>query len=174
VGQRVGDAFPSRALVEHWNGHEWRVAPAESSSSHSSDPYAATVIDGRLLAAGDQENDLTPQTTLSFTSAASSSAIVPSANVGSGENDFYAVASRGDVALAAGRVTDRATDLQSPLVETLKDGSWSLLPTPNPAGPGGSAGFGGVTIAPSGQAWAVGVYATSSSANRTLIERFVP
>jgi hypothetical protein len=45
---------------------------------------------------------------------------------------------------------------------------------PSPAGPGGGAGLGGVTIAPNAEAWAVGAYNTRSSSNQTLIEHYTP
>ena len=48
------------------------------------------------------------------------------------------------------------------------------MPTPNPAGSGGTAGLGGISEAPSREVWTVGVYKTSSSANQSLIERYVP
>jgi hypothetical protein len=170
VGQQQGHGFPSLALVEHWNGHAWHSARAPISSSMTFDPYAAATLGRRLLAAGDQENDSQPQSTLSFTGHR----LIASDNVGAGENDFYALAASHDGAWAAGRTTDPATDLTSTLIETLKEGRWSVVPTPNPGGRGGSAGFGGVSIAPGGDSWAVGVYKTSSSSNRALIERYVP
>ncbi|MGI8427971.1 MAG: hypothetical protein ACR2OB_01375 [Solirubrobacteraceae bacterium] len=74
-----------------------------------------------------------PQTTLSFAGAK----IIPSANVGTGENDFYGLDASPAAAWAVGRSTDRATDLTSPLAETPKNGAWSALATPSPGGPGG-------------------------------------
>jgi Phosphoesterase family len=174
TGQGQGNAFPSAAIVEHWNGHAWSVAQAPTSSSRTYDPYAAATLGRRLLAAGDQEDDTKPQTTLSFLTGRRGSRLVSSGNVGAGENDFYAVAAANGAAWAAGRTTDPATDLTSTLIETLKNGAWSIVPTPNPGGPGGSAGFGGVATAPGGESWAVGVFTTSSSSNQTLIERYMP
>ena len=84
------------------------------------------------------------------------------------------VASSGRAAWAAGRVTDRSTDLQSPLIEQLTRGGWTSVPAPNPAGSGGNAGLGGATVAPDGEAWAVGAYNTSSSSNMTLVEHYTP
>jgi hypothetical protein len=170
VGQQQGNGFPSLALAEHWDGRSWQVSPAPLSSTMTYDPYAATTLGGRLLAARDQENDAAPQTTLSFTGAN----VIPSANVGTGENDFYAVTASGVDAWAAGRTTDRASDLNGPLVETLRNGTWTTMPTPNPAGSGGTAGLGGISEAPSREVWTVGVYKTSSSANQSLIERYLP
>ena len=134
------------------------------------DPYAAATRGGALLAAGDQENDSAPQRTLSF----AASGVIPSANVGAGENDFYSLTASGAGAWAAGRITNRTTDHTSPLVETLRAGAWSASPTPNPAGAAGDAGFGRISVASDGEVWAVGSYKTASSANRALIERYVP
>jgi hypothetical protein len=134
------------------------------------DPYAVTAFDHQLLAAGDRENDAAPQRTLSFGSAG----VIPSPNAGAGENDFYGMDASESNAWAVGRTTDRSTDLTGPLAETLRNGSWSAVPTPAPGGSGGTGGFGGVTVLPSGQAWAVGAYTTPDSSNRALIERYVP
>jgi hypothetical protein len=170
VGQQQGKHFPSLALLERWNGSAWTVATSPQSSWMSYDPYAVTAFGGQLLAAGDKENDATPQTTLSF----GPNGVIPSANVGTGENDFYGVDAAGGNAWAVGRTTDRTTDLTSPLAETVQNGAWSVVPTESPGGSGGTGGFGGVTVLPDGQAWAVGAYTTSSSSNRALIERYVP
>lgn len=167
VGQQLGTGFPSRALVEHWDGTRWSVASAPAAAAESYDPYAAAVRDGRLLAAGDRESDVVPQRTLSFTNAG----VLPSENIGTGENDFYAVASGFGETWAAGRVTAPVTDAQTTLIESLHNGQWSVVPSPTPGAGGG--GLGGITIDPSGQAWAVGVDKTSDSANRALIERWV-
>jgi hypothetical protein len=134
------------------------------------DPYAVTAFHQQLLAAGDQENDAAPQSTLSFDSGG----VIPTANVGAGENDFYAIDASGPNAWAVGRTTDRTTDLTSPLAETLHDGRWSVVPTPAPGGSGGTGGLGGVSVRPSGETWAAGAYTTSGSSNQALIERYVP
>jgi hypothetical protein len=170
VGQQQGEHFPGLALVERWDGHVWRLAQAPQSSSMTYDPYAVTAFHQQLLAAGDQENDAAPQSTLSFDRGG----VIPSANVGAGENDFYGIDASGGNAWAVGRTTDRTTDLTSPLAETLRDGRWSVVPTPAPGGSAGTGGFGGVTVLPSGEAWAVGAFTTSTSANQALIERYVP
>lgn len=96
--------------------------------------------------------------------------MLPSANVGTGENDFYGVASGFGETWAAGRVTAPVTDVQTTLIETLHNGRWSVVPSPTP---GANGGFGGVAIDPSGQSWAVGSYTTNDSSNRALIERWV-
>ena len=174
VGQAQDGAFPSRALVERWDGGRWTVAKGPFDPAQTYDPYAAAALGHRLLAAGDQETDARPQTTLSFTTGRRGSDLIPSANLGAGENDFYAVDAAGGQAFAAGRVTDPLTDLTGTLVETLNGGRWTVMPTPNPGGDGGSGGFGGVSIASDGSAWAVGVFTTATSSNQTLIERYVP
>lgn len=170
VGQSQGEHFPSLALTEHWNGSQWSVVPSPRSASMTYDPYAVTALGGRMLATGDKETDAAPQTTLSF----GPDGVIPSANVGAGENDFYGVDASGGNAWAVGRSTDRTTDLTSPLAESLQNGSWTAVPTSSPGGSGGTGGFGGVTVLPGGAAWAVGAYTTSTSSNRALIERYVP
>jgi hypothetical protein len=169
-GYYADQTFRIRTLAEHWDGSGWQVVPTPVSGSQSYDPFAATMLGRRLLAVGDQENDVVPQTTLSF----SGRRLLQGANLGRGENDFYAVASGPGGPWAAGRVTDRSTDLTSPLIKRLGGGRWNVVAVPSPAGLGGGAGLGGVTIAPDGEAWAVGSFNTSSSANQTLIEHYTP
>lgn len=48
---------------------------------------------------------------------------VPGGNVGGGENDYYGLDVSGASAGPVGRMTDRSTDLTSPLAETLQNGS---------------------------------------------------
>jgi hypothetical protein len=171
VGQQLGTGFPSLALAMRWNGHRWQMLRTPHDAKRSYDPYAATTLGHELLAVGDQETDVVPQTTLSFTGHGE---LVPSHNATTGENDFYGVAANAATAWAAGRATDRTTDNTSPLIERLTREEWITVPAPTPAGPGGNAGLGGVTVAPDGQAWAVGAYNTSSSSNMTLIESYKP
>jgi hypothetical protein len=171
VGQQLGTGFPSLALAMRWNGRRWRVLRTPVDKSRSYDPYAATTLGHRLLAVGDQETDVTPQTTLSFSSHDD---LIPSQDVGAGENDLYGVGSNDAAAWAVGRVTDRSTDAQGPLIEQLSGRGWTSMTVPNPSADGGNAGLGGVTVAPDGEAWAVGADSTSSSSNMTLVEHYTP
>ena len=91
--------------------------------------------------------------------------VIPSADVAAGENDFYGVAPGPGGPWAAGRITDRTTDLTSPLIEKLDHDRWQTVPAPSSAGSGGGAGLGGVTTAPDGEAWTIGAYNTSSSSS---------
>jgi hypothetical protein len=169
VGQQQRDRYPGLVLSEQWNGRTWNVIPSPR-SAETYDPYAAAPLGRNPLVVGDRENDASPQRTVSFDLRGA----LPIANVGSGENDFYGVGASGNTAWAVGRTTDRTTDLTSPLAERLDHGVWSVVPTPSPGGSGGTGGFGGVTVTPDGQAWAVGAFTTSSSANQALIEHYVP
>lgn len=171
VGQQLGTGFPSLALAMRWTGHRWRVLRTPANPSRSYDPYAATTLGHRLLAVGDQETDVVPQTTLSFSSQRG---LIPSQDLGTGENDFYGVAANDRAAWAVGRVTDRSSDAQSPLIEQLTRQGWTSVSAANPSASGGNAGLGGVTVAPDGEAWAVGAYSTSSSSNMTLVEHYTP
>lgn len=173
VGQAQGGSYPGLALVEHWDGQAWSVVrgPAQSETF---DPYAAAVAGGQAIVAGSQENDQAPQRTLAFTAALSGSGTVsPTPNVGSSENQFYAVTSLGPDAWAAGWSADSQPNVQNhaALVEMLSGGKWTVMPTPDP---GVNNGLGGITAAPDGELWAVGSYVTATSANRTLIEHYVP
>lgn len=174
VGQQVGAAYPSRALVEHFDGHRWSVVNV--ASGETLDPYAATVNGSSVVVAGDREDDVTPQRTLAVTVSGAGADIAATPDIGSFENDFYGVTSAGGTVWAAGRSTDDQPNVQNhvTLVERLAAGHWTVLPSPNPGGAGGDNGFGGISATPDGPVWAVGAVKTSTSANQTLIERFVP
>jgi hypothetical protein len=176
VGQEQGNAFPGKALVEHWNGDSWQVAPGPAQHGYTFDPYAATVSGSQLVAVGTKEDGKDPQSSLAFTVTGSHAATSVTPQVGSFENDFYGLTSAGKTTWAAGRSADSDPNVQNhvTLVEQLVHGRWTVMPTPNPGGTGGDNGFGGISAAPGGPVWAVGTYKTSSSANQTLIERYVP
>jgi hypothetical protein len=174
VGQQVGAGFPSRALVEHWDGRRWSVVNV--ASGESLDPYAATVNGSNVVVAGDREDDITPQRTLAVSVTGGAASIATTPDVGSFENDFYGVTSADGVVWAAGRSTDDQPNVQNhvTMIQRFTNGHWTVVPTPNPGGAGGDNGFGGIAATPGGPVWAVGAFKTSSSANQTLIERYVP
>jgi hypothetical protein len=137
------------------------------------DPYAAAVTGSRVVVAGSQEDGQNPQQTMAFTAGSGPAALTPTVKVGSSENQFYAAASLGNTAWAAGWSADSQPNVQnhSTLIEKLTAGHWTVLPTPDP---GVNNGLGGISAAPSGDLWAVGSYKTDTSSNRTLIEQYVP
>lgn len=67
VGQQLGTGFPSLALAERWNGHDWQVLSAPASSTASYDPFAATTVGPHLLAVGDPRRgrEVTPDSAAS-------------------------------------------------------------------------------------------------------------
>jgi hypothetical protein len=77
---------------------------------------------------------------------------------------------KGGSVWAAGRVTEPAHDDTSTLVESLHDGSWTVVPTPNP-GNSAASGFGGITATSPDAGWAVGSTNDGITSNRTLIEQ---
>jgi hypothetical protein len=83
------------------------------------------------------------------------------------------VTSLGANAWAAGWSADSQPNVQNHkvLIEMLSGGKWTVMPTPDL---GVNNGLGGITAAPDGELWAVGSYVTATSANRTLIEHYVP
>jgi hypothetical protein len=173
VGQQQGSGYPGGALAERWDGHAWRVVSGPAQGGKTFDPYAAAVTGSQVVVAGSQENGQSPQRTMAFTAGGGPAAVSPTINVSPTENQFYAAASLGNTAWAAGWSADNQPNVQnhSTLIEKLSAGHWTVLPTPNP---GVNNGLGGISAAPNGELWAVGSYKTSTSTNRTLIEHYVP
>ena len=97
-------------------------------------------------------------------------ALVPTPALGTGENDPFAVTIANDgTTWVVGWAINPADDLHDPLVLQGVNGTFSLVPVPNPAS-GGDSGFAAITTVPGGGMWAVGGTATAKSNVSTLIE----
>ena len=165
TGQQAGSGFPTKALVEHWNGSSWSVLPSPSDSTETLTPYGITGSDSALTAVGDRESSTAPYTTMVASGAPGSLSLVSSPNNGTGEQDLFAAATASDGSTwAAG--WDLTSSYQT-LTEQGVNGTWSIVPSASPGT--GDNGFAGIAAIPGGGRWAVGV--TSGSGNfSTLIE----
>jgi hypothetical protein len=168
VGQQSGAGFPSAALVEHWNGTEWRVVSSPSDALASALPLGVTATASTLTIVGQQETDTAPYTTYVATGAPSKLAIASTPDAGYGENDLFGVAIGADGSTwAVGWDIDTTTGNHDTLVLQGMNGSWSLALTPGLAG---DSGFAAITAIPGGGLWAVGVTSSAKGNYSTLIE----
>jgi hypothetical protein len=169
VGQQAGSAFPNRALVEHWDGKSWSVVsgPADASSAL---PLGVTATASTLTLVGEQESEATPYTTYVAAGAPSALSIQSTPNLGTGENDPFAVTIANDGSTwVVGWAINTTSGNHDPLVLQGINGTFSVVSVPNPTN-GGDSGFAAITTVPGGGMWAVGGTATAKSNVSTFIE----
>ena len=170
VGQQSGAGFPSQALIEHWDGKSWTVVSGPADASASALPLGVTATSSSLVLVGEQETDVAPYTSYVAAGAANALSIQSTPNLGTGENDPFAVALAGDGSTwVVGWAINPTSGNHDPLVLQGVNGVFSLVSVPNPTN-GGDSGFAAITTVPGGGMWAVGVTASSKSNYSTLIE----
>ena len=119
---------------------------------------------------GEQETDTAPYTSYVASGAPNALAIQSTPNLGTGENDPFAVTIANDGSTwVVGWAINPATGSHDPLVLQGVNGTFSLVSVPNPSS-GGDSGFAAITTVPGGGMWAVGGTATAKSNISTLIE----
>jgi hypothetical protein len=166
VGQ-TGTAFPSQALVEHWDGTKWSQLASPADPTESLTTLGITGSDTALTLAGDRESDTAPYTTEVATGGPSSLSLVTSPNNGTGENDLFSATTAADGSTyTAGWYVDPSSGNYFSLIEHGTGGVWSVEATPNPGS--GANGFASITAIPGGGLWAVGNYANSGN-NATFV-----
>ena len=170
IGQQAGAGFPNDALIEHWNGTTWSVVTSPADGSGSALPLGITATASSLTLVGEKETDMLPYTSYVAAGPPAALSIQSPPNLGSGENDPFAVAIANDgTTWVVGWAINPTSDLHDPLVLQGVNGVFSLVSVPNPA-TSGDSGFAAITAIPGGGLWAVGVTATSKSNYSTLIE----
>jgi hypothetical protein len=170
AGQQAGPEFPGEALIEHWDGREWKLVPSPATPSATVLPLGIEATPSHVTIVGQHETDTSPYTTYVASGAPKEISIRTTPNNGTGENDLFGVAIAADGSKwAAGWDIIDSSDDHAPLVLHGIDGVWSLVPTPSFAA-GTDNGFGAITAIPGGGLWAVGVQTNSQGNYSTLIE----
>jgi hypothetical protein len=169
VGQQATTGFPSHALIEHWDGKSWSIvtSPADASTAL---PLGVTATTSSLTLVGEQESDTAPYTTYVTAGAPTALSIQSTPNLGTGENDPFAVTIANDgTTWVVGWAINTTSGNHDPLVLQGVNGVFSVVSVPNPTN-GGDSGFAAITTIPGGGMWAVGGTATAKSNVSTLIE----
>jgi hypothetical protein len=165
----MGTAFPSQALVEHWNGSSWSTLSSPADATESLDPFGTTATPSSLTLVGARETGTAPYSTLVAAGAPSRLGIVSAPSAGTGENDLFAATTAADGSTwAAGWYIDPSSGNHETITEQGVNGQWSIVPSPNP-GANGDNGFAGISAIPGGGLWAVGIE-TNNGNPSTLIE----
>src|SRR5262249_43180118 len=169
-GQQAGAGFPSKALVEHWDGKSWSVitSPADAASAL---PLGVTATSSSLTIVGQQETDTAPYTTYAAVGVPNAFSVQATSNAGTGANDVFAAATAPDGSTwAVGWDINTTTGNHDPLILQGKNGVWTLVSSPSLGT--SDSGFAGVTAIPGGGLWAVGVTGAAKGSGNysTLIE----
>ncbi len=163
----------------HWNGNAWNVvsSPPLTWGGHLQGIEAIGAND--IWAVGDYAESSTSSYNRTLTEHWNGTAwsIVPSANVGTGVNQLYAVtADASSDVWAVGRY--HAASAYATLTEHWDGTQWSVVTSPNPdpsptPTPAADNELMGVDMTGPGDVWAVGDSETQGSyTKRTLIERY--
>jgi hypothetical protein len=160
-------------LVEHWNGTAWSVVPSPNTNRLNFLRGVAALTTNDVWAVGDVVKD--PNDGVSVTRSliehwnGTAWTVVPSPNVGQGNNSLAAVAVRSaNDAWAVGFFDDVTGSIPTrrTLIEHWNGTAWSVVASPN-AGTGDNWLTAAVTPPGSSQVFASGI-----SAEGTLVERF--
>jgi hypothetical protein len=170
VGQSSGSAFPSHALVEHWDGARWSVVATPFSAQASFQLYgvAAPPMAAGLSAVGTSETDRVDQATLALRASPGPLSVASTPNVTSHENDLYAAVTAADgTTWATGwAVVNAVAVTHKTLIEHFSGGKWQAVASPDPGS--SDNGLTAVTAVPGGGMWAVGEQ-TNGGNPRTLV-----
>ena len=171
VGRTPGGSGTA-TLVVHWNGTSWSVVPTPNTQVLNSLHGIAAVSASELWAVGEATssytNGVSTTRTLIEHRKGGQWSVVPSPNVGSGNNALAAVVARSSNDVwALGYFDDMTGSIPVRKTLTLRwNGStWSVTPSPN-AGTGDNW-LADAAVSTTGTVWASGVAAPG-----TLVERF--
>jgi hypothetical protein len=154
-------------LVEHWNGSRWAVVPSPNVESADNRLFAVDAVGPNDVwavgSAGDEVAEL--ERTLVEHWDGSAWTVVPSPNLGPGNNRLTAVA-----AVAANDVWAVGVAGIGTLVVHWDGATWSVVASPNPSS---SANLAGVAAVSASDVWAVGGYFDETArVLRTLVEHW--
>ncbi len=173
VGQKIGNAPPDQALIEHWDGARWSEVHAPHAGDASTQLLAVDIAgDDDVRAAGDAQDGVVSLRTFALTSegARVSLQVTPSPVVG--DNRLTGVAAvNDDESWAVGSYLDDASGNVLTLIATGAEGEpWAQVPSPSPADDGNSQL---ATVAKVGahDLWAVGGFDGPDAAQTLILHR---
>ncbi len=168
VGQFSNASGVFQTLIEHWNGHTWRVVSSPNASTHNNFLNGVTAVStSDIWAVGDfLPAANVPEQTLILHWNGHTWSVVSSPNVGSGFNVLFAAAavSANDV-WAVGEFFSTSTASVQTLIEQWNGSSWSVVSSP------GTGMLRGVAIVSATDIWSVGSVITSG-VEQTVIEQW--
>jgi hypothetical protein len=121
VGYDRATSVPRQTLVEQWNGSTWSVVSSPNVGSLSNSLYGVTTLGpGSYMAVGFSTNQSTNHQTLAISIDSGTATVVPSPNVGTTNNDLYAITPASFGAIAVGQGNNHS------LVENWDGSTWTI------------------------------------------------
>jgi hypothetical protein len=174
VGQKIGEAAPDRALVEHWNGTRWTEVSAAQAPGTSTQFIAVAAADDDVRAVGDSQDGAVSLRTFAEAGDGRNLSLVDTADPSTGDNRLTGVALEGEDAWAVGNYLDTSSGNQQTLIEHGGERSaWTQVPSPNPSGDGDNQ-LSAVTRIGAGEFWAVGGFSGPDAAQTLALRRCAP
>ncbi|MFL5734562.1 MAG: hypothetical protein ACJ78Q_15365 [Chloroflexia bacterium] len=173
VGLHVTDSNQYMTLIEHWDGVAWSVASNPNPSTYNNSLEGVAVVSANdVWAVGTYISPVGTNQTLIEHWNGSAWSVVPSPNVGTGQNWLWGVASlSANDAWAVGYSRSTPTGPLRTLVEHWNGASWAVVPSADPGAY--SDRLTAVAALSPTDVWAVGYSADSgSSPDASLVERW--
>lgn len=159
----------NQTLVQRWNGGAWNVVPSPSAGMRDNVLRQVTALsDSNIWAVGYYTSTTTHsyQTLIEHWDGAAWS-VIPSPNIGTGNNFLYGVEAASASSIWAVGFYEGVSGSQT-LIEWWNGGTWGVLGSPSP-GTQSNLLYDVAVVGPS-DVWAVGTYFSTS--NQTLIEHW--
>ncbi|HMA36880.1 MAG TPA: S-layer homology domain-containing protein, partial [Chloroflexia bacterium] len=158
-----------QTLVEHWNGSTWSVVASPNVGTGDNNLYGvAAVAANDVWAVGDYFNGSNVLQTLMEHWNGSAWSVVPSPNVGTGDNNPYGVAAGGANDVWVVGYWANGSNVPQTLVEHWNGSTWSVVASLNV---GTSANYLAGVAGGANDVWAVGEYGPIQG-HQTLVEHW--
>lgn len=157
---------PNQALIEHWNGHLWKLVPSPNIGKDNSLFGVSAVSASNVWAVG----NIFGQTTLIEHWNGVQWSVVPSPNAGinSSLNSVIALSARN--IWAVGEFSNNGQGTEGTLIEHFDGKAWKVIPSPSIASADNS--LTAVAASSARDIWAVGYATASNFVTYTLIEHW--
>jgi hypothetical protein len=173
VGQKIGDAPPDEALVEHWDGVRWSAVAAPGAGAASTQLLAVDTVGGDdVRAAGDAQDGVVSLRTFALSSEGARFSVQGTPDPATGDDRLMGVTAVGDDASwAVGSYLDDASGNVLTLIASGGEGApWTQVPSPSPANGGGDSQLSAVTHV-GRDLWAVGGFDGPDALQTMVIHR---
>jgi hypothetical protein len=161
-----------QTLIEHWDGTSWSIVSSPNVGSGDNALLGLLVTTARdIWTVGYSSSSQGPLQTLVGHWDGTSWSVVPSPNIGSGDNVLQAIEQvQGKNQLWAVGLSTDSSGTQQTLIERWDGTSWSSISSPN-VGSGDNA-LRAIAVTSSNNAWVVGYSAISANFEQALIEHW--
>src|SRR5579863_94757 len=151
----------------------WRVVKSPNARSHNNFLYSVAALSATdVWAVGDYEELGIGNIFRTLTERWNGTtwSVVPSPNVGTGDDHLYGVAAVSSTDIwAVGISNAHPTSASKTLVEQWNGMNWRVVPSPSP---GQLSSLSAVTVVSASDVWAVGAYFNSGGIQQTLVEHW--